>query len=503
MSDHSLLLPRKGSKFLIVLIMLGEIPLNISQWTREERFEHEPGVNDLILLHRELYRHDRFLYAMHEYPFSKSTMAKTLNEVIPRKDYEFFVARIPYSGEWLGWTALSFNIGGNEAKTLSDECEARLERTEMYSQILKGWKLDDTGKKSNVYDSIKRLSSSLQAEHLPPNCCIINTLVFLPQYEETGVAHQLIGRVINFWKDRVMVGTEWAIWVQTPTAFRYIYIIHGFKEVGEYEVNLDDHGFPPEGQRSVSGTYEWKFMVLRGASGSATVEPGGAQNPDQGKDEEHVAARKIDKGKSNGKGKEQRSRDVEEHFAARKLEKGKDKERRSGTMEELAVAPKLDKGKGKGKEHRIQSPRIDENNDLARGDISEDEEEQTNAWEEAERRLRDIQNRWGPPPLPGEVATLVRIQRRAEAQGFDPTRVSEGRGVKQQLGNVRPANPKEPRAHTLQGNAEVTGQLPTNLIPTKSEEDLIEAMRKGGVDEEEIERVCALAFRPTDEAEEG
>lgn len=436
-------------------------------------------------------------------------MATTFEGLLLREDYEFFLARILPDDEVLGWIALSFDFEGNEAEN-RDTYEAKLERTEMYSPILKGWKLGSAGEKSNAWDAMKRTSSSLQAKHLPPNYCIINTLVFVHQYEMTGVANHLIRHAVNFWRDRVAVGTEWAVWVQTPTAFRYIYIMNGFKEVDGYAVDLGDYGFFPKQERRVSGNYEWSFMVLQGASGSATVEPDGAEDFGQGKKherrpkdvEEHVAARKVDKDKGKGiKGKEQRSENMEEHRTVRIFDKGKGKEQRRKDMEEHITALKVDKGKGK--EHRMHGPRIDEYNDLSRGDRSEDEIEESNAWEEAEERLDDIEHRRGPPPLPGEVATLRRIQRRAELQGFDPASLLRGKSVPQQVEDVRLAPPQESLTYSLQGNPEVTGQPPDHFIPTKSEEDLIEAMRKGGVDEEEIELVCALALSLTDEAEHG
>lgn len=93
-------------------------------------------MNEFVLLHYECYRHDKLAQVVYTYPLGKETMAKAIEELIPRKDYIFSLARIRPSNEILGWVALSFDIQGNETGK-RNKYDARLELTEMYSHILK------------------------------------------------------------------------------------------------------------------------------------------------------------------------------------------------------------------------------------------------------------------------------------------------------------------------------------------------------------------------------
>ncbi len=451
--------------------------IEVTPWSRTEFFKVKPSVNELIRLHHHLFRHDDFAQVTYAYPFGKDNMANAIKGLIPRKDYEFFLARIQPSNEIIGWIALSFYVEGNEVKGI-EKWEAKLEWTEMCSHILKHWKIDMVGQTSNVWDMIKRTSSSLQAKHLPRDYCIINTLVLMPELPESEITNALVKHAIKFWRNRVMLRTEWAIWVQAPYFAEHVYRGFGFKELGECTVNLGNYGFLPKEKRYTSGEYGWKFMILRGPSGSATNEPN--------------AVWKLNKVKS----KEQPQEDTEEHVAAWKPDKSKKEE---PLEDEEDAARKL--GKGKGKDRRLGDQQ-DEDNDPARGTFSERDAKRKREWEEAEERLEEIRLRRGAPPLPGEVACLVRIQGRAEGRGLNTTSSWKGKGVEQRSEDVRPRLPGDPLEGPLQRNAEVTSPPPDNFVPTKSEEDLIEAMRAGGADEEEIELVKAVALSLTDEAED-
>lgn len=451
--------------------------MEITRWERTDWWKTKPSVNELTRIHHHLHRHDKFAQVMYSYPFGKDIMANTIKELIPRTNYEFFLARLQESKEIMGWIGLSFDDMGNGGEHRV-EYEARLEWTQMCSHILKGWQADSAGGKSHAWDMMKRASSRLQAQHLPRDYCIINTLVVLPEFQRTSVPNSLLLHAIDFWKKRVEVGTEWAMWVQAPPFTQNLYRRYGFEDVGEYEVDLGDYGFLPKEEREVSGKYNWKFMVRREASGSAIGEPDGAREPDQ------------------DKGKEQEPEDVEEHAAAEKQGKGKSQEQQPEDVEEFVG----ERDRGKGKEQGLDDLQADENIHPARGDPSEYDAERTRSWEEAEERIKDIHFRRGPSPLPGEVACLLRIQRDAEARGADTTGHSRGKGVEQRSQDVRAAPLGEPSARPSRWNDEVVGQLQDNYIPSGSEEDLIEAMRKGGVDEEEIELVRSLAFSMSDEA---
>lgn len=431
--------------------------MEITRWERTEWWKTKPSVNELIRIHHQLYRYDKFTQVMYSYPFGKDIMANAIKELIPRTNYEFFLARLQESKEIMGWIALSFDNNGGEGEK-RETYEARLEWTQMCSHILRGWKVDSAGEKFTTWDLIERASSNLQAIHLPRHYCIINTLVVLPEFQQSGVPNSLLLHAIDFWKNRVAVGTEWAMWVQAPPFTQNLYRRYGFEEVGAYELDLGDYGFSPKQEREVSGKYNWKFMVRREASGSAIGDPDGARNSDE------------------DKGMEQELEDVEEHASMPKREKGKDKEQ------------------------RIDNLQADENVHPAYGHLSESDAERTRAWEKAVERLEDIHFRRGPPPLPGEAACLTRVQSNAEARGHDIPDLSKGKGVEQVLEDVRAAPAGEPSAHPLRGNDEGTGQPQHNYVPSGSEEDLIEAMRKGGVDEEEIELVKSLTFSMSDEA---
>lgn len=477
--------------------------MEVLPWARTEYDKVNPSVNELIRLHHLYYRRDLFAQVMYAYPFGKDTIANAIKALVPRTDYEFFLARLLPSKEIVGWIALSYNIEGIEAEN-RDEYEARLEWTEMCSHIMRYWKVDNAGEQSNVWDTIKRASSSLQAKNLPRDYCIINTLVMIPEMYKSGVANKLVERAIKFWENRVTVGTQWAMWVQAPPFAQKLYKGFGFEEVGEYTVDLGDYGFLRREERQIHGEYGWKFMVLRGASGLATKKPVAAWKSKRRKNkeqqledaEEDVAAKKPDKGKR----KEQPLEDEEEHAAARKPDKGKRKEEPLEEEEEHATR-KLDKGKGK--DHRPDDQQQDEDNHAAHEGLSELDARRKRAWEEAEERLEEIRLRRGLLPLPGEVATLTRIQRRAEDRGLITTGLSKGKGVEQRTKDIKLTPSREPLAGPLQRNAEVTEQPPDNFVPTKSEEDFIEAMRAGGVDEEEIDLVKALALSLTDAVGEG
>ena len=453
--------------------------IEVTPWSRTEFFKVKPSVNELIRLHHHLFRHDDFAQVTYAYPFGKNNMANAIKRLTPRKDYEFFLARIQPSNEIIGWIALSFYVEGNKAEGM-EKWEANLEWTEMCSHILRHWKIDMAGETSNVWDMIKRASSSLQAKHLPRNYCIINTLVFMPELPESEITNALVKHAIKFWRNRVMLRTEWAIWVQVPHVADHVYRRFGFKELGEYIVNLGNYGFLPREERYTYGEYGWKFMILRGPSGSATNEPN--------------AVWKLNKGKS----KEQPQEDTKKHVAAWKPDKSKTEEPLEDEAEHAAARKP---GKGKGKDRRLEDQQ-DEENDPARETFSERDAKRKHDWEEAEKRLEEIRLRRGAPPLPGEVARLVRIQGRTEGRGLNTTSPWEGKSVEQRSEKVRPELPGDPLEDPLQRNAEVTSPPPDNFVPTKSEEDLIEAMRAWGVDEEEIELVKAVALSLTDEADD-
>ncbi|KAL9072319.1 MAG: hypothetical protein Q9161_003638 [Pseudevernia consocians] len=451
--------------------------MEVLPWARTEYYKVDPSVNELIRLHHLYYRRDLFAQVMYAYPFGKDTIANVIKALLPRTDYEFFLARLTPSKEIAGWIALSFNIEGVKAEN-KVEYEAKLEWTEMYSHIMRDWKVDNAGEKSNVWDTIKRASSSLQAKNLPHDYCIINTLVMIPEMYKSGVAHKLVECAIRFWRNRVTVGTEWAMWVQAPPFAQKLYKGFGFEELGEYTVDLGDYGFLPWEERPIHGEYGWKFMVLRGTSDVATKEP--------------VAAWKSKRRKH----KEQQLEDAEEDIAAKRPDKGKMKHQPLEDEEEHAAARKF--GKGKGRDHRPDDQQQDEDSHAAHEGLAERDTKRKRAWEEAEKRLEDIRLRRGLPPLPGEVATLTRIQRKAEDRGLITTGLSKDEGVGQRTGDVKPAPPREPLEGPLQRNAEVTEQSPNNFVPTESEENLIDAMRAGGVDEEEIDLAKAIALSLTD-----
>ncbi|KAF6225484.1 hypothetical protein HO133_009484 [Letharia lupina] len=416
--------------------MPNRVPVDISRWARTDWWRRRPSVDELILLHHELHQLDKFAQVMYLYPFGKDTMARTIEELITRKDYEFFFARLQSSNQIVGWVALSFDIEGKEVENRADY-GARLEWTAMCSHILKLWQFDSAGKKINVWDTIKQASSSLQAKHLPHDHCIINTFVLHPDFQKAGVANGLLEHAVELWSEQNgRHGCKLRTSLEICTR-------DGFEEVGDYAIDLGDYGFWPKEKRTIVGKYVWKFMVLRGASGLATEEPEGARKHD------------------NGKSKEQQLENVREHVAARKLDKGED-------------------------------------DYLAGGEPSEHDEERTK-WEEAEQRLEEIRSRRGLPPLPGEVACMSRIQCRAENRGHDPTGLSKGKGVEKRSRDARTGTPGEPLRRPLQSNAEVTGQPQDDFWPTGSEEDLIEVMRTGGIDEEEIKLVEALAFSLSNE----
>ena len=392
---------------------------------------------ELIRVYNEDNRRNKFSKVISKYPYWEETLKRTFRDLMHRTDYEFFLARLRFSREIVGWIAFSFVSEGNETRG-RHKFEAKLEETEMCSNILETWKLESSGGKSNVWEEIKRTSSSLQAKHMPPDHCIINALVYYKheQFEDTDIAGALIERVIQYWRNEVNVGTEWAIWVQAPSSAKLTYEGHGFEEVGEYNIiDIGDYGFPHKWDRNVSGKYGWKFMVRREPSGSAVDEP--------------------------------------------------------------LAKPHLEKGKGREQDldHR-QPDKESQTQDRKRPEY-ETPELQEYAWQSADRRLENIRTGQDNPPLSGEVESLKRVKRNAEASGYRPPSQSKGKQREEKEEIAGPARP-------LQGNTTITSQPQPqdNFIPSKSEEDLIEAMREGGVDEEEIELVKALTFSLSDEVEE-
>ena len=474
--------------------------MDISRWARTELWRFKPSVDELIRLHNKLHRHDTFAEVIKQYPFGIDILAKSIKELMFQTDnYEFFLARMKESKEIVGWIAISFDDEKNEAQG-RDICEARLEWTEMCSHILKTWKVESAGEKSNVWDVIRRISSNLRTQHLPRNYCIINAIVIIPGYWYANVASALLQHVIEFWRRRVMAGTEWAIWVQAPYYMRNLYIQHAFQEVGEYEVDLGDHGFFRKGKGTVSGRFAWRFLVRVDPSGSAVEEP------DEPVLEEPMATAIEDPEEAVLEEPEAAAIEDPEEVVLQEFEGAAIEDPEEVVIEELEGARKDDKdkskskgkGKGKGKERRSNDPQEDE-------DTSEQDAERRRAWEEAEQRLEDIQFRRGRPPMPGEVAGLVRTQRRVENQGLDTTDLEKRRGKVQPLKAERPAPPEEPPARSAQKDAAagVTVQQKDNFTLTKWQKKLFKAMREGGIDEEEIDLIKAIAFSLTSEAKGG
>ena len=149
----------------------------------------------------------------------------------------------------------------------------------------------------------------------------------------------------------------------------------------------------------------------------------------------------------------------------------------------IPIAPTL--GKNKGKQQ----------------DLDDLLEKHKTRWELAERRLNEIWEGRGNLPLIGDVNHEMKIKRDAEAAGYRPPSLSKGKEREEQEEIPGPTPRAKPPAPPLQGDSIVTSQPQDDFIPSKSEEDLIKAMREGGVDEEEIELVKALTFSLSDEVE--
>lgn len=453
--------------------------MEVTRWERKEWVGAKRSVEELIRIHQRLHQHDKFAQVVHSYPFGKDIMPNTIRALVPRTDYEFFLARLPESKEILGWIALSFNNEGSKAGN-SEIYETKLEWTQMCSHILRGWKIDTAGEKSNVWDMMERASSSLQAKNLPRHYCIINTVVVLPGYSQKGVVDNLIQHVIEYWKQKVPVGKEWAIWVQAPPFTHDLYSRYGFEEVGEYEVELGDYGYHRQQEREVFGKYNWKFMVRRPVRISATWESAGAEESDKGEGkeresedvEEHLAT--WERGK--GKGKEKESKDVEEHFATWEQGKGKSKEQEPEDVEE--IVPVRKNNKGKEKEQQYYSPQAYQTVHPAYqtvhpayGNPTESDAQRTRAWEEANERLY------------------------GDHSDSDAERSRLWEEANERLNDIHTAE-----ARLSRENDQVTTQQQLGYIPSESAESLIEAMRSGGVDEEEIELVKSLAISLDKEA---
>ena len=177
--------------------------MEILFWDRDEWWSDKHSIYELIRLHNEDHRRDKFSKLISKYPYWEETFERTVKALMHRTDYEFFLARLPASKEIVGWIAISFVSEGHE--TIGrHRFEARLEWTEMYSNILQTWKIESSGGKSNVWDEIKRASSNLQAKHMPPNDCIINalTLYNLEQFDDMEIASALLEHVISYWEKR-------------------------------------------------------------------------------------------------------------------------------------------------------------------------------------------------------------------------------------------------------------------------------------------------------------
>ncbi|KAM0804191.1 hypothetical protein BDR22DRAFT_818348 [Usnea florida] len=411
--------------------------MEITFWDRTDWGRNNPSMGELIRVYNEDHWRNKFSKVISKYPYWEETLQQTVRDLMHRTDYEFFLARSRFSREIVGWIAFSFVSEGNETRG-RHKFEAKLEQTEMYSNILETWKVESSGGKSNVWEEIKRTSSSLQAKHIPPDHCIINALVYYKheQFEDTDIAGALIETVIRYWRNEVNVGTEWAIWVQAPSSAHFTYKEHGFEEVGEYNIiDIGDYGWPPKRGRNASGKHGWKFMVRREPSGSPVDEP--------------------------------------------------------------LANPHLDKGKGREQDLNHRKPDKESQPQDRKRPEYETPELPEYAWQSADRRLVNIRTGQGNPPLSGEVEFLKRVKRNAEASGYRPQSQSKGKQREEKEEIAGPARP-------LQGDATVTSQPKPqdNFIPSKSEEDLIEAMREGGVDKEEIELVKALTFSLSDEVEE-
>lgn len=443
-------------------------PMEVTCWDRKAFFHNKPSVEELIRIHQRLHREDSFAEVMCSYPFGKDIMPKTIRELIKRTDYEFFVARLPESQEFLGWIALSFNHESSEAKN-KEMYEANLEWTQMCSHILRTWKVDRAGEKSNVWDIMKRASSSLQSEHLPRRYCIINTLVVLPEFQQRGVANGLLHRALEYWSKSVAVGTEWAMWVQAPPFAHTLFSAFGFEEVGQYEVDLGDYGYHCKEEREVEGWYDWKFMVKREASGSAIPKPEGVGTADKGKGKE----RESEDEDEDEDYVEEESEDEEEHFAPWRQAKGKSKVRQESEDSEDSVAERK-YNKGKEKEHRYQQdPQADELIHPAYGDPSIPLAERTRIWEEGNKRLY-----------------------------VDPQLRSAERSWAWEEANERLEEIHDAEAGMSRRKEKVATKQKDKYVPSDSAESLIEAMRRGGVDEEEIEKVKAMAAGMSEEARE-
>ena len=92
-------------------------------------------MHELIRVYNEDHRRDKFSTVISKYPYWEEILKRTVNELMYRTDYEFFLARLISSKEIVGWTAVNFVSEGNETKGIH-KFEARMEPTELYSNIL-------------------------------------------------------------------------------------------------------------------------------------------------------------------------------------------------------------------------------------------------------------------------------------------------------------------------------------------------------------------------------
>ena len=125
--------------------------MEILFWDRDEWWSDKHSIYELIRVHNEDHRRDKFSKVISKYPYWEETFERTVKALMHRTDYEFFLARLPASKEIVGWIVISFVSEGHE--TIGrHKFEARLEWTEMYSNILQTWKIESSGGKGNVWD---------------------------------------------------------------------------------------------------------------------------------------------------------------------------------------------------------------------------------------------------------------------------------------------------------------------------------------------------------------
>lgn len=237
--------------------MASELPAKIFPLKAPDK----KAIKEMVDIYLKAYRYDKTMQLEATLPHFIARMAETIANRCIQPECKFIVARTKNSNRVIGWLALVFKLENHIQ--ISEEHALLIQYALLPDIVAKAQRQGiGTADLKDIARKVFKDFKEAREKHLPDRHCILSTLVVDPDYQNKGVASALLTVAIN--RSGVFL---FPIWVQAPPAHQGLFEKNLFEQVGEYELDLNEHVPIPEGKRktraaaSTLDKYAWKFMV--------------------------------------------------------------------------------------------------------------------------------------------------------------------------------------------------------------------------------------------------